>query len=284
MIDTIWGTFNNREKALIVWLLILIVFFFSKSVFKSFGEVLKSLFSPKLFSVIIILVGYIILEVGLLKAIGFWDLTMLKDSIFWLFGSAAVFFFNVIKIRENENFFRDIIMDSIKTAALMEYVLNIYVFGFWGEFFLLPFLIIIVAMNTMAGLNKKTQSVQKLTKGILTITGLILIIYAAYNIGVDFYSFWNGQNLSGFLLSLFLTILFLPALYLLGLYSMLEKYFVGLNGIYRHNKSMAKYAKWEVIKRGKLNINKSRRIVKELHPALLDTRKEFDQAMTSLEL
>lgn len=91
--------FNNREKAIIIWLLIAIFFMmFKEDIRKSMLNILKILFSKLLF-VFLAMFLYVAATVFLLHEIGFWQFTMLKSTIFWIFSVALIMLFNYKKPR-----------------------------------------------------------------------------------------------------------------------------------------------------------------------------------------
>ena len=74
---------SNREYATIFLVLSFFLYFFIKSadVRKSLIQVLKCIFFSKFWTIFIFPIIYLILVTYLLYKIGFWDLSLLKDTI-----------------------------------------------------------------------------------------------------------------------------------------------------------------------------------------------------------
>ena len=67
--------------------------------------VIKAFFNKKIFSVVLGMLVYTSLIVMLLLKIGLWDSFLIKDTIFWILGTAFVLLMNTNKATENISFF-----------------------------------------------------------------------------------------------------------------------------------------------------------------------------------
>ena len=106
--------FSTREIAIFIWFLILLIFAIrTKEVRNSIVRVIKAFFNRKLFLAFCTLLIYILLVVFILSVIGFWDISLLKDTVFWTLFSGIVLFMNINKI-ENVNYFSSLINGSLK--------------------------------------------------------------------------------------------------------------------------------------------------------------------------
>lgn len=83
--------FSTREIAIFIWFLILLIFAIrTKEVRNSIVRVIKAFFNRKLFLAFCTLLIYILLVVFILSVIGFWDISLLKDTVFWTLFSGIV--------------------------------------------------------------------------------------------------------------------------------------------------------------------------------------------------
>jgi hypothetical protein len=120
---------SNREKALLVWILIvLIAMMLGKEIRKSIFGVFKALFVKQILAILGLFGLYVFASVSLLKLLGFWDASLLKDTILWAFG-AFVIMFKVDKAKDR-NHFTDLIKDSIKWAVIFEFLVAFLYFQF----------------------------------------------------------------------------------------------------------------------------------------------------------
>lgn len=106
--------FSNRELATFVWIAIFIVLFsFKKEIRKSILQVIKSFFVTGILSIILLLAIYTLGSILILKYYRFWDLTLIKDTIFWFVGFAFMTLFKLDKAKEI-SFFLNVLKDSFK--------------------------------------------------------------------------------------------------------------------------------------------------------------------------
>src|SRR6266536_6295875 len=114
--------FNNREKALIVWILIVLVcIVVSKNFRPPFLSVLKALFSRKIVTPLFVMLVYISLVVFIAYTVRFWDISLLKDTIIWGLGTACIMFFNYDKVNTESKYFKKVLLDSVKLVVVHEF-------------------------------------------------------------------------------------------------------------------------------------------------------------------
>src|SRR5690554_2111505 len=94
------GLFNNREIVVGLWLIVVIAFVASKEgVRKSFADVLRHATAPKLLIPLVLSFIPTTLIVIVLAYFGLWDLSVLKETVYWVIGTGLVMFgsFNDVK-------------------------------------------------------------------------------------------------------------------------------------------------------------------------------------------
>ena len=256
--------FSTREIALFVWIIVF-VFLISlrQSVRKSIGGLFKAFFSKHLFRVFIILTTYILLTLYLLNLIGLWDKSLTKDTTFWFFTVAMVTFFKVNEAKDFR-FFKEIIIDSIKWIVVIEFLINFYTFGLWTELILVPIIVFISVIQAYSETDKKYEPVEKLFRTIISIIGLMLLVYIIYETVVEFQKAFTIQNLKSLLHPVIMTFLFLPFAYMLALYMTYEVLFIRVDFLAR-DKKVARRVKRQVILTANLNIERLNRISKNLN-------------------
>jgi hypothetical protein len=209
--------FSNREISLFIWLGIFILFVLTqKSMRNSLKDFVKLLFGKYFLTIYLTLGIYLFGVFSLLKAIGLWTSADIKDSFFWLFSVAFFLVFSLNKAN-NSNYFKEILIDTIKMIAILEFVINFYNFSLVTELILLPILIFIVMLQAFVGLDSKNSQVAKLLTNLMAIFGFGLLIYSSYQMANGYSDFFKLGTLHSFILPITLTILFLPYLYCLSL-------------------------------------------------------------------
>ena len=112
------GFFNNREIAIILWLLIFLVWaLFHKKIRASLFSVLKILTSVRFILLIILMLLYVSLMIYLFRKIGLWDGSMIKDTTLWFFGVAFIMLINWNKATEEEHYFQKVLLDNLKLGV-----------------------------------------------------------------------------------------------------------------------------------------------------------------------
>jgi len=256
--------FNNRELAFIIWFILFFIFIiFHGKIRLSLINLSKAFFKLKIQIVLLLMIFYVSLIVLLLYKINLWIFPLIKDTIFWIFGTAFVLLINVEKISKEESYFKKLFLDNIKLVLILEFIVNIYTFSLWFEIILIPIITIIVVMNALAGTKEEFGPVKKLTDGILAILGITILGYTIVKISGDFRNLATSENILSFLLPILLSITYLPFLYLFTLAITYEMLFMRLNFIIKDNKKLAKFAKKKILCLCHFNLKKINKFSKE---------------------
>ena len=265
ILDYLNKTFNNREIALIFYLLIFIIWALAqKKIRKSFLSVIKAIIAWKILASIFALIIYVTLVVfGLLK-IGLWDISLIKDTIYWTFGVGLVIMMSFDKALKEEHYFKNLVKENLKVLLIIEFIVGLYVFGIITEFILMPFVILFSMILGYTEVYKEHLQVHKLVKGLFGVLGTVYLIYSGYHIYSDFNGFATAGNLKTFLFPILMSILFLPFAYLYALLVHYETLFVRL-GFFLKDKKLRRFAKWRIF----LSVNFSILRLKRMTPGML---------------
>lgn len=276
-ISFLLNTLNGREKAVLVWLVIFILWAVSqKNIRKSLFDVLKSFFQIKIFSVFVAMFAYIFLILWLLYSVQIWNIELTKDIVFWIFGSAIVLLMNTNKATQDDNHFKKILKDNLKLIIVLEFVVVLYAFNFWIEMIFVPVMFFIVAMGAVAEIKKEYLQVKKIIDFVLSAIGIFLIIFAIFQIVNDYQSFVSLNNLRSFVLPPLLSFALIPFLYIFALIMAYETLFVRLDIFIKNDKSLAKFAKIKIFKLCFLNLKKLNKFAKESSTDLLNLKDRND--------
>lgn len=237
---------NNREIALIIIILLISTFLFTKKDIRKASlrvfKVLTSKTAIKLFGQIAI---YTILITIILYKINFWNTLLIKDSIIWYFFTALYLTYKAIEENKNEKVYRNIVLGTFKITVLFQFFQNLYPFSIIFEIVLLFTTIIIVLMKTCieTGLSQDdTKILIKLFDAILSIIGMTYIIRITIKTFQYNTETLNLITLKSFSLPIIYNLLFIPFIAYLVLYSLYEILFIRLN----FNEYLSKFQKVKV--------------------------------------
>lgn len=275
--NTITDIFNNREMAIILWLLIFLIWVLTfkdiRSSIHSFGGTLFQKLFIIAFLAMSIYVGLILL---LYFYLHLWDLTMVKETIYWFFGTALVLSFNVNNANDDEDYYKKILLNNVKFILILEFIINLYVFSFWFEMILIPSIIIFATMSAVAETQKKFVLVKKVLDFILAVYGIGLVVFAIIHITSDYSYLFTSINFVNFLLPPLLTIAFLPFIYFFALYISYESLFVRLDIFIKEDKLLARFAKLKLFQLCFFRLKKLQKIKKENFTDFLYVKEKED--------
>jgi hypothetical protein len=247
ILDYLNKTFNNREIALISYLIIFIIWTLTqKNIRQSIVSVIKAFMAWKILVSIFVLLLYIaLIALGLFK-IGLWDKSMIKDTVYWTFGVGFIIMMNFDKALKEEHYFKNLVKENFKVLIIIEFIVGFYVFGIITEFILMPFVILFSMLLGYTEVYKEHIQVRKFLNGIFGILGMIYLIYSGYHIYLDFTGFATMGNLKSFLFPLIMSVLFLPFAYSFALLAHYESLFVRL-GFFLKDRKLRRFAKWRIL-------------------------------------
>lgn len=278
-ISFLLNTLNGREKAVLAWLVIFILWALSQNnIRKSLLGFLKSFFQIKILSVFVAMFAYIFLILWLFYNVQIWNVELTKDVVFWIFGSAIVLLMNTNKAIQNDNYFKNILKDNLKLIVMIEFVAALYSFNFWIEMIFVPVMFFIVAMGAVTEIKKEYFQVKKIIDFVLSAIGVSLIIFAILQIASDYQNLVSLNNLRSFVLPPLLSFAFIPFLYIFALIMAYETLFVRLDIFLKNDKALAKYAKIKIFKLCFLNLKKLNKFARESSTDLLNLKDKNDIA------
>lgn len=223
------------------------------------------------------MLSYILLAVYLLSRIGLWNIAILKDTIFWIGGSAFALFFSLHKLGKDEQFLKKILKGQIRVIAILIFLVHFYTLPFLAELVTLPIITVIILMGAYAATQKKNASVKKITDVLLSAWFIFLIVHSISQIWKSHQELLTVNNLLSFLLPMLLTLAFSPFLYLFAVYMEYEALLVRIDLIIgRKNKQLAKYTKTQIRKTFKLNLPRLVQFSKSCGPELVQASNEED--------
>lgn len=239
--SNIQEVFNNREVAFGIWAIIAIFYLvFAKSVHSPLKSILLILLSRRFVFLYFIIFSYFGLMIHFLYTIGFWDITLLKDSIFWI-----LFFFLPLLAKTLENteghfFFKKILKENLQLILLVEFILNFWTFKLIIEILIVPISMIVGILYGISYKEKKYINVKKFLDKITFLFLAIILINILINFAKSPSDIVNLSVLKEFLLPFVFLILNLPIVYGLSLYNAYERVFIRVKGSVIEKKKIKK--------------------------------------------
>lgn len=269
--------FNNRELASFFWFIIALIFMlFKKSIRNSIGQILIALFQKKILSIIIaafIYSGSIILLLYLARI---WNATMVKTSIYWFFMTALVILFNLQKTDENNDYFKNIILDNFKFVLLLEFIVNIHNFSLLFEILFIAIIVFLSLILALAGTDDKYRIVEKSVSVLFSVVGLTLLVFSIIDIVKSIQDYTNFETLKTFLLPIVLSITFIPFAYLIAIIMGYEVLFKRFH-FFVEDKKLLRYTRRRTMVKFGFKLQQ----IKSLTPIIM---KEFYTGITKDEI
>lgn len=260
MLKEILDIFSNREIATILWVsFFLLISMVSFSIRESSANLLRIFFDWKIQKFIIISAIYLFLIVLLLDTFCFWEISMLKDTIFWFFFTSLIVLHKSVDQSKNEKIFGVLLVENFKTIVVVEYVVNLYDFNLTFELIFVPLILLLTLIDSViksVNIEKKTIELSSLFIFIVAITSILLTIKVFRN---NISEYLNLATLKSFLLPIILTCIFLPYAYFIALFANYETTFVIIN-MNLKNKKLRSFAKRRLLIRANFSIKRINRL------------------------
>lgn len=259
--------FNNREIAVGLWLIALILFAASKKVVRqSFVDVLKHALMPKILIPLVLSFLPTTLIVVVLTHFGLWDLSVLKETIYWVIGTGLVMFGRFANVKGVKELYITTTKDVLALVVVLEFLIWFYVFPLCVELLFVPFATLLVLLTTMAK-HMKTDGIEltrKVLNGLQVFVGLVVLLFVILALIQDPRPLFTYQNLELFLLPIALSFAYTPSVYLLALYSKYELVFNRIKHFTTLSKQDNKVVKWATIKRCGLSVYVTEEMIRHL--------------------
>ena len=177
--DTLQAIFNNREIAIGFWVMVSgIALLFVKSARKPLKEIIILLLSKKFIAFYLVFAGFLFLILAFLKWVGFWNISLLKDTVFWVLFVEFPIFVKTIEKAKDSRFFGNLIKENIAVSVIIEFFVGFWTFSLWVEIILIPITVFFSLVYVLSEREKKHQPVKKFFDRLTVLWGLIIFITA----------------------------------------------------------------------------------------------------------
>lgn len=235
---------DNREIMTMFWLGVFLIWAWSKNkkgITRSFVRVGKMLFEPKILIPLLLSIGFFFVAVRLVQLIGFWAPSLWKDGIVWYFTIGIGSLFTANKALNDNDYFKKLFISLIKMDVFLVFYLQLFVFPLYVEFFFVPFMMILVALQAYSQISEQYESVTKFLNTVLTLVGIFLFYYtikSTVNTPAEAFSI---SNVFAFTLPILLTVFYMPYIYLFVVMMAYENTFLRLHIWFNYEK-----IKWSI--------------------------------------
>lgn len=165
---------NNRQWAILIWLVVLAVWMLSnKDARGSVQSVARRLTTPKVWVPLALMTLYVggLLVVG--WNAGIWTSELGTDTAFWFVGSALVLFFRLNEASE-PGFFRRTALATVELTVFVEFAMNVSVFSLPVELILQPVLAVLFTIAAYTALKPEYGQLKPVLDFVLGFTGIVL--------------------------------------------------------------------------------------------------------------
>lgn len=209
---------TNRELATAIWIAVAVVAVLAvptmrRSVARPARNLLRAVTNLKVLGVFVILVLWCVPFIWLAAHFGFWDQSLLKDSIILVVVVGFPLLFKSVGQESGARILRDVVWDTFRPAAILVFYLNLESLPLWAELTAIPLFTFLALLNVMAG----TKPEWKRTRGCIGIALLVLGVgLLVWTVILTVQQFGQTDWLAvmfGFALSIWLPLIMFPYFY-----------------------------------------------------------------------
>lgn len=282
----ILGAIDNREWSLLTWILMLVLsLILNTPTRKPVLRLLALMVTGYFVTVILLFIAYTMAMILVLQKAGFWELSLAKDSIIWLFSFAI---FSIFKFEEKRkgylDYLKSVLVSSLKLTVFIQFVANFYVMSLIAELVFIPIATIIICLvlfsEHLQEKDAKYEAATKLFNFFLVLILGIVLFKASLSFISSPMELLSLYSLKRVALPIILTILFIPVMYIVDLYLFYEILSVRLNTLFWKNKKLFRYARWRVLFLCGASIDKVFLADEKLRGRVIHSKDELLQALS----
>lgn len=241
--------FNTREIAAIIWVvtIFIIIMSYDKSR-RSIIDLLKAFFNRYILIPSFLMLLYVALAVLFSYQIGLWKYSLIKDTLYWVFGTGFIYLFRSATNADNDDhYFKNLILENLKLALIIEFIVNLYTFSLWIELIMFPVIIVVFVANTLADKKEELLIIKKITDGVIVALGITLLFATTIKAIADFNNFAAADNLRALLNPIYLSIALVPFLYIFVLAITYDSIYKRVNLFTKKDQNLARFAKRKIL-------------------------------------
>ena len=277
------GAFNNREIAIGAWLTIaFILCLLRKDLRNCFWNIVKTVAQSK----ILILFGSLAVNIvslcWLFSQLELWAYDQIIQTILWFFFSGIALTVRTVFVKEDERYFRSLVLDNLKIIVIFEFVVVAYSFSLLVEFVLVPIMVFAGLIVAYAEIKNEYSSVKILFEWIVVIVVMGMLLKSLGSIWDEPRSFLTVQTGRNFLLPILLTTGSIPFFYFWFCYSHIENASIRIGFKNFQSDELKDYARKRFFIRFMVRPWLLRRAVRQFHNIPAKTNSDVDQIIAEI--
>jgi len=203
---------NPRQVALTAWALIAVIWALTKpEIRRSFGAVARIAFKPKLLIPALASLTWNVTVLFCLFRLNLWSPALWWDTAAFVLGGTTSL---VWKMNESKDyswrFYRQVVIEALTVSFLLGVLVSNYTFGLPVELILVPWLVLLGAIQAFASSDTKYSAVRKLVDGLIGITGFAMLARMISGAVAQDSGFWSLLTVQSLLLVFLLTAVYIP--------------------------------------------------------------------------
>lgn len=217
---------NNRDVAVLFWLLVLLVWMLSRrDVRPSVLNVVCTFAQPMILGTTLGLAAYTVGLACVGSHLGIWEIGLTKETVVWFLGTGFVLLMNLSRVLDRDDWFQNEARRALRAAVVIDFFLNLAVLPLPVELILVPSLTFLILMSAFAGNREDLRQAKGCVDGVLGFLGLVLFAYVAVRVLTDWNHFNSPATLEGLLLPIWLTLATLPFIYAVAVWAACQRAF-----------------------------------------------------------
>lgn len=271
--------FTTREIVSFIYILLFLIYASAHKTIRSLAiKVINAACTRKLVVPFVLMLLYASVIVIIIINFRFWDWIYLKDIIIWILFAGIPTCFNAVSKTIDEHYFRHLITDNLKFAALVEFFTGTFTFNILIEAIIQPVLLVFLLMQIISETKDQYKAGRSLINWIVAILGFT-IFGLTLKTAIDTYNTSDGiQIIMSFCIPLLFSLLYLPIAHGFAVYAKYEMLFIRMSFKEPQDKKIRRNYRWKVILLCKLSYKKicefTNTYVKDMYVTMKDT--EFD--------
>lgn len=238
--------FSNRELTLGLYAFIFIVWLLcSRKIRPSTINLIKSACHRQLIIPFFFILCYAGISIYGLSCLSFWKWQYLKDIVMWVLFAGVPICFNAVNTQE-EQYFRNIVIDNFLFTALVEFIFGTFTLSFIGELIVQPIILLLFLLQATAGKEEKYRAFKQFLDAVIAISGTLLIYFTVKE-AITSYIYLNVLDLLvSFLIPIVFSVFYLPVAYLFAVYAKYQVLFIRMTFKSPKSKKLKCKHKWKV--------------------------------------
>lgn len=276
-------TFNNREIAIGLWLVVGLLFCITKAnLRRCLWGALRALFAPRLLFFFGIVALNVVALCWLLAEIGLWSRSQLPPTVLWFVMGGSVFAGRALPSKEDDRYFRSLFRGSLRLGGIFEFIVVAYTFSFVTEVVLVPLLFLLAATLAFAETKPEYGKEKLLLEFILATFAIVLVWNSVSSIWTQPDMFFTTDTGRNFALPILLTVGSIPVFYLLFCYSHIEKARIQIDKKTFQSDDLKRYARRRFFLIFPLRPWLLRRATRQFHTLPAKTNADVDRIISDI--